>query len=238
MVPTGRPIKLAPPEPATCGAQIPGHTVFRSRRRRPCARLLSPRTLTAWQTKIARQGDQQKPARNKAAGRRRGSAMKSSIKTFGLAIRPGAGVAAPAGAADIKIMTGPQGGSWVPLGGQLKDMWEKADSRSASAGHCRAPASPMCAASTKARPTSASAIRSRPSTACTARRRSRSRRPMSATSPRSIRNTIQFVVIADSGINTIADLKGKAITTQQRGNTGEQITRQLLGGERADLQGS
>ena len=23
-------------------------------------------------------------------------------------------------------MTGPQGGSWVPLGGQLKDMWEKA----------------------------------------------------------------------------------------------------------------
>ena len=24
------------------------------------------------------------------------------------------------------MMTGPQGGSWVPLGGQLKDMWEKA----------------------------------------------------------------------------------------------------------------
>ena len=33
---------------------------------------------------------------------------------------------------------------------------------------------------------------------------------------------------ADSGINKIADLKGKSITTQQRGNTGEQITRQLL----------
>ena len=37
----------------------------------------------------------------------------------------------------------------------------------------------------------------------------------------------QLVVLADSGINTIADLKGKAITTQQRGNTGEQITRQF-----------
>ena len=24
------------------------------------------------------------------------------------------------------MMTGPQGGSWIPLGGQLKDMWEKA----------------------------------------------------------------------------------------------------------------
>ena len=24
------------------------------------------------------------------------------------------------------MMTGPQGGSWIPLGGQMKDMWEKA----------------------------------------------------------------------------------------------------------------
>ena len=34
--------------------------------------------------------------------------------------------AAPATAAELKMMTGPQGGSWIPLGGQLKDMWEKA----------------------------------------------------------------------------------------------------------------
>lgn len=27
---------------------------------------------------------------------------------------------------DIRIMTGPQGGVWVPLGGQLKDLLEKA----------------------------------------------------------------------------------------------------------------
>ncbi len=26
----------------------------------------------------------------------------------------------------MRLMTGPQGGVWVPLGGQLKDMWEKA----------------------------------------------------------------------------------------------------------------
>ena len=38
----------------------------------------------------------------------------------------------------------------------------------------------------------------------------------------------QLVVPADAGINTIADLKGKSLTTQQRGNTGELITRQLL----------
>jgi TRAP transporter TAXI family solute receptor len=38
----------------------------------------------------------------------------------------------------------------------------------------------------------------------------------------------QFAVLANAGINTIADMKGKSITTQQRGNTGELITKQLL----------
>src|SRR5919107_1552362 len=33
---------------------------------------------------------------------------------------------APAGAQQITLMTGPQGGVWVPLGGALKGMWEKA----------------------------------------------------------------------------------------------------------------
>src|SRR3712207_2180354 len=31
-----------------------------------------------------------------------------------------------ASAAEVRLMTGPQGGVWVPLGGQLKDIWEKA----------------------------------------------------------------------------------------------------------------
>ena len=31
-----------------------------------------------------------------------------------------------ASAKQITLMTGPQGGSWVPLGGALKGMWEKA----------------------------------------------------------------------------------------------------------------
>jgi TRAP-type uncharacterized transport system substrate-binding protein len=35
-------------------------------------------------------------------------------------------LAAPASAAEtLRMMTGPQGGSWVPLGGSLKSMWEK-----------------------------------------------------------------------------------------------------------------
>jgi TRAP transporter TAXI family solute receptor len=38
----------------------------------------------------------------------------------------------------------------------------------------------------------------------------------------------QMVVPADSGINSVKDLKGKGVTTQPRGNTGELITGQLL----------
>ena len=35
-------------------------------------------------------------------------------------------IAAPAAAQQVTFMTGPQGGSWIPLGGALKGMWEKA----------------------------------------------------------------------------------------------------------------
>src|ERR671910_3901551 len=43
-----------------------------------------------------------------------------------LAALAGAAVGGGAEAETMRLMTGPQGGSWVPLGGQLKDMWEKA----------------------------------------------------------------------------------------------------------------
>jgi TRAP-type uncharacterized transport system substrate-binding protein len=38
-------------------------------------------------------------------------------------------VALGAQAADFRLMTGPQGGVWVPLGGQLKDLWGEGGSR-------------------------------------------------------------------------------------------------------------
>lgn len=39
----------------------------------------------------------------------------------------------------------------------------------------------------------------------------------------------QIVALADSGIKTVPDMKGKRLTTQQVGNTGEFLTRELLG---------
>ena len=37
-----------------------------------------------------------------------------------------AALAVPATAQQVTMMTGPQGGSWIPLGGALKNMWEAA----------------------------------------------------------------------------------------------------------------
>ena len=48
--------------------------------------------------------------------------MRHSFIAAGLA----AVFAAPAAAQQVTFMTGPQGGSWIPLGGALKGMWEKA----------------------------------------------------------------------------------------------------------------
>ena len=64
--------------------------------------------------------------------------------------------------------------------------------------------------------------------ASSARRRSTSRTRTSATSRRFYPQYFQVVVLANSGINSIKDLKGKALTTQPRGNTAEEITEQLL----------
>src|SRR4026207_1749885 len=89
-----------------------------------CAGRAPPRTLHRV-TKLATQIEEQKPARQ-TAGRQEGSAMKTSIKVLGLSLGWAFPVTAPATAAELKLMTGPQGGVWVPLGGQLKDLWEKA----------------------------------------------------------------------------------------------------------------
>jgi TRAP-type uncharacterized transport system substrate-binding protein len=49
------------------------------------------------------------------------------LKTLALAVGAiGALSALPAAAQQVTFMTGPQGGVWVPLGGALKGMWEKA----------------------------------------------------------------------------------------------------------------
>jgi TRAP transporter TAXI family solute receptor len=154
--------------------------------------------------------------------------MTPSMKTLGLAFGLTLAIAVPASAENLQMMTGPQGGSWIPLGGQLKDLWEKAipnlkiqvlpgarmanvrgvDEGKADIGIGNSISTVDGVAGKKPFPRKAENI-------CN----------VATLYPQ----YYQLVVPADSGIDKISDLKGKAITTQQRGNTGELITRQILG---------
>ncbi len=137
------------------------------------------------------------------------------------------GLAGAAGAAEFRLMTGPQGGSWIPLGGQLKDLWEKVTPGNtyqvlpgAGIANVRA------IQESKAEVGLANSI----STADAMEGRAPFNKPhdgvcnVASLYPQ----YFQFVVLADSGINKVSDLKGKGVTTQQKGNTGEVITKHFL----------
>jgi TRAP transporter TAXI family solute receptor len=124
-------------------------------------------------------------------------------------------------------MTGPQGGVWIPLGGQLKDMWEKAvPGLSVQALPGAGIANVRGVDEGKADVGFGNSISTVDGLKGIA--------PF----PKAVTNVCnvatlypqyyQVVVRADSGVNSIKDLKGKGVTTQQRGNTGELITAQLL----------
>lgn len=153
--------------------------------------------------------------------------MTPSIKTFGLAFVLSLAVAAPVSAADLKMMTGPQGGSWIPIGGQLKDMWEKAvPGMKVQVLPGAGIANVRGIQEGKAEIGLANSI----STADAMQGRKPFNKPhddvcnVATLYPQ----YFQFVVLADAGINKISDLKGKSITTQQKGNTGEVITGHFL----------
>ena len=153
--------------------------------------------------------------------------MKNSFSVLATVVGVSLGLAAPAAAAEIKLMTGPQGGVWVPLGGQLKDMWEKAiPGTSVQALPGAGIANVRGIEEGKAEIGFGNSITTVDAIV--------GNKPFPA-AHKNVCNVatlypqyFQGVVPADSGINTMKDLKGKAITTQPRGNTGELITGQML----------
>jgi TRAP transporter TAXI family solute receptor len=153
--------------------------------------------------------------------------MTLHVKAIGIALGLALAAAAPASANEIKMMTGPQGGSWIPLGGQLKDMWEKAIPGLAVQSLPGAGiANVRGIEEGKAEVGFANSI----STVDAMAGKAPFNKPhenvcnVATLYPQ----YYQFVVNADSGIDKFEDLKGKSITTQQKGNTGELITKQLL----------
>lgn len=144
-----------------------------------------------------------------------------------LALMAGLG-ATPASAEPLRFMTGPQGGSWIPLGGALKQIWEKAipglDLQiipGAGVANVRG------IGADKAGVAFGNSISTVDGIA------GRAPFPAKVADVCNIASLypqwFQLVVLDDSGIANVQDLKGKAVAIQPRGNTAEVITQQLLG---------
>lgn len=153
--------------------------------------------------------------------------MKRHLTAIGFGLAVAVSAFAPASAAELKFMTGPQGGSWIPLGGQLKDLWEKAVSGlnvqqapGAGIANVRAIEEGKADVGFGNSISTVDAITGKPpfnkphANVCN----------VATLYPQ----YYQLVVPADAGINSVKDLKGKGVSTQQRGNTGELITGQIL----------
>jgi TRAP transporter TAXI family solute receptor len=134
---------------------------------------------------------------------------------------------APAAAQQITFMTGPQGGVWVPLGGALKGMWEKAipglqvtATPGAGIANVRGVDEDKAQIGFGNTITTVDGIEGRPPY------------PKKVTKVCQLANLypqyFQVVVLASAKINSIADLKGKPIVVQPKGNTAELVTQHIL----------
>jgi len=134
---------------------------------------------------------------------------------------------APAVAQQVTMMTGPQGGSWVPLGGALKGMWEKAvpglqiqQQPGAGIANVRGVDEGKAQIGFANSSTTVDGIAGR------------------APYPKQVKNVcqvanlypqyFQVVASADAKVNSFADFKGKALVTQPKGNTAEILTSMVL----------
>ena len=131
--------------------------------------------------------------------------------------------AAPAAAQQVTFMTGPQGGSWIPLGGALKGMWEKAvpglnitqtpGAGIANVAGIDAGKAQIGLANSS---TTVDGLEGRPPY----KNKVKKVCQLANLYPQ----YFQVVALKDAGVNSLRDLKGKAVVTQPKGNTGELLT--------------
>jgi TRAP transporter TAXI family solute receptor len=148
------------------------------------------------------------------------------VRTF-IAVAVVAAFAAPAAAQQVTFMTGPQGGSWIPLGGALKGMWEKEipglqiqQTPGAGIANVRGVDEGKAQIGIGNSSTSVDGVEGR------------APYPKKATNVCQLANLypqyFQVVATADSNIGSFADLKGKSLVTQSKGNTAEAVTAMVL----------
>jgi len=151
------------------------------------------------------------------------------VKSILMAVAVAAILSVPpaATAQQVTLMTGPQGGVWVPLGGALKGMWEKAipglqvqAQPGAGIANVRGIDEGKAHIGFANTITTVDGLAGRPPY------------PKPVTKVCQVANLYpqyyQVVVPVDVNINSIADLKGKALVTQPKGNTSEIINVHIL----------
>jgi len=149
------------------------------------------------------------------------------MKKQTLALIVGAALSAPVGAQQVTFMTGPQGGSWIPLGGALKGMWEKAvpglnitQTPGAGISNVRGVDEGKAQIGFGNSSTTVDGLEGR------------APYPKKVTKVCQLANLYpqywQVVALADARVNSYADLKGKSLVTQPKGNTGELLTDLVL----------
>jgi TRAP transporter TAXI family solute receptor len=153
--------------------------------------------------------------------------MKSSRLALAVGAALTVGFTATATAQQLKLMTGPQGGSWYPLGGAIQNIIEKAVPGTSVQVLPGAGISNVVGVQTgKAELGFGNAVSSVDGV--------NGAEPFKGKQENVCHiGTLYFqyfhaVALADAGVRTMGDTKGKALTTQQKGNTGEQMTRHAL----------
>ena len=138
-----------------------------------------------------------------------------------------AALAVPATAQQVTMMTGPQGGSWIPLGGALKNMWEAAvpglqiqQQPGAGIANVRGIDEGKAQIGFANSATTVDGVEGR------------APYPKKVTKVCQVANLypqyFQVVALADAKVNSFADFKGKTLVTQPKGNTAEILTDQVL----------
>ena len=138
-----------------------------------------------------------------------------------------AALAVPAAAQQVTMMTGPQGGSWIPLGGALKNMWETAipglqiqQQPGAGIANVRGVDEGKAQIGFANSSTTVDGVEGR------------APYPKKTTKVCQVANLypqyFQVVALTDAKVNSFADLKGKTLVTQSKGNTAEVVTAEVL----------
>ncbi len=143
------------------------------------------------------------------------------------ALACGIAVSFGAAAQQVTFMTGPQGGSWIPLGGALKSLWEKAipglhiqETPGAGIANVRGVDEGKAQIGFGNSSTSADGVAGR------APYKKKTTRVCQVANL--YPQYFQVAALADARINSYADLKGKSLATQPRGNTAEVLTATIL----------